>query len=67
LLLAIVAVASGAADVEMEALLALPVPMITVIPTPKPPTIDGKLADGTMTGSWNHDASKGDFKLTKKN
>jgi hypothetical protein len=28
--------------------------------------IDGKLANGSMTGSWNHDASKGDFKLTKK-
>jgi hypothetical protein len=28
--------------------------------------IDGKLASGSMTGSWNHDASKGDFKLTKK-
>jgi hypothetical protein len=28
--------------------------------------IDGKLANGTMTGSWNHDTTKGDFKLTKK-
>ena len=28
--------------------------------------IDGKLTNGSMTGSWNHDASKGDFKLTKK-
>lgn len=28
--------------------------------------IDGKLSNGTMSGSWNHDASKGDFKLTKK-
>jgi hypothetical protein len=28
--------------------------------------IDGKLANGSMTGSWNHDARKGDFKLTKK-
>ena len=28
--------------------------------------IDGKLANGSMTGSWNHGASKGDFKLTKK-
>ena len=28
--------------------------------------IDGKLENGTMSGSWNHDASKGDFKLTKK-
>jgi hypothetical protein len=28
--------------------------------------IDGKLANGSMTGSWNHDTRKGDFKLTKK-
>jgi len=28
--------------------------------------IDGTLAGKTMSGSWNHDASKGDFKLTKK-
>jgi len=28
--------------------------------------IEGKLAGTSMTGSWNHDASKGDFKLTKK-
>jgi hypothetical protein len=28
--------------------------------------IDGKLMGGTMSGSWNHDRSKGDFKLTKK-
>jgi hypothetical protein len=28
--------------------------------------IDGKLANGSMIGTWNHDASKGDFKLTKK-
>jgi hypothetical protein len=28
--------------------------------------IDGKVSNGTMSGSWNHDASKGDFKLTKK-
>jgi hypothetical protein len=28
--------------------------------------IDGKLTNGSMAGSWNHDASKGDFKLTKK-
>ena len=28
--------------------------------------IDGKVADGSMTGSWNHDSTKGDFKLTKK-
>ena len=29
-------------------------------------TIEGKLANGTMTGSWNHDNQKGDFKITKK-
>lgn len=28
--------------------------------------IDGKLDGTTMTGSWNHDSTKGDFKLTKK-
>lgn len=28
--------------------------------------IDGKIANGTMTGTWNHDAVKGDFKITKK-
>jgi hypothetical protein len=28
--------------------------------------IDGKLANGTMSGSWNHDNQKGDFKITKK-
>ena len=28
--------------------------------------IDGKLANGTMSGSWNRDGKKGDFKLTKK-
>src|SRR5438034_3368030 len=28
--------------------------------------IEGKLANGVITGSWNHGASKGDFKLTKK-
>jgi len=28
--------------------------------------IDGKLANGTMSGSWNHDGRKGDFKLKKK-
>jgi hypothetical protein len=28
--------------------------------------IDGKLSGNTMTGSWNHDSTKGDFKLTKK-
>ena len=29
-------------------------------------TIDGKLENGTMTGTWNHDNRKGDFKITKK-
>ena len=28
--------------------------------------IDGKVANGTMSGSWNHEAVKGDFKLSKK-
>jgi hypothetical protein len=28
--------------------------------------IDGKLANGMMSGSWNHGTSKGDFKLAKK-
>ena len=28
--------------------------------------IEGKVAGSAMSGSWNHDASKGDFKLTKK-
>jgi hypothetical protein len=28
--------------------------------------IDGKVDKGTMTGSWNHDTRKGDFKITKK-
>jgi hypothetical protein len=28
--------------------------------------IEGKLEGSTMTGSWNHDNTKGDFKLTKK-
>ena len=28
--------------------------------------IDGKVTGGTMSGSWNHGASKGDFKLMKK-
>ena len=28
--------------------------------------IDGKVDKGTMTGSWNHDNLKGDFKITKK-
>lgn len=28
--------------------------------------IDGKLDNGALSGSWNHDQVKGDFKLTKK-
>jgi len=28
--------------------------------------IDGKADKGTMTGTWNHDDRKGDFKITKK-
>jgi hypothetical protein len=28
--------------------------------------IDGKLENGTMVGSWNHDTRKGDFKIAKK-
>jgi hypothetical protein len=28
--------------------------------------IDGKVEGGTMTGSWNHETRKGDFKITKK-
>ena len=28
--------------------------------------IDGKVEGNTMTGSWNHDDRKGDFKITKK-
>ena len=28
--------------------------------------IDGKLAANSMSGSWNHDSSKGDFKLSKQ-
>ncbi len=28
--------------------------------------IDGKVEKDTMTGSWNHDTRKGDFKITKK-
>jgi len=28
--------------------------------------IDGKIDKNTMTGTWNHDNRKGDFKLTKK-
>ncbi len=28
--------------------------------------IDGKLDKDTLTGSWNHDNRKGDFKITKR-
>jgi len=28
--------------------------------------IDGKVSGTTMTGSWNHGTTKGDFKITKK-
>jgi hypothetical protein len=28
--------------------------------------VEGKVEKGAMTGSWNHDNRKGDFKLTKK-
>ncbi len=28
--------------------------------------IDGKVAQGTMSGSWGHDNRKGDFKITKQ-
>jgi hypothetical protein len=28
--------------------------------------IDGKLENGAMSGSWNHDNRKGDFKVSKK-
>jgi len=28
--------------------------------------IDGKVEKGMITGSWNHDNRKGDFKITKK-
>jgi len=28
--------------------------------------IDGKVEGNTMTGSWNHDNRKGDFKITRK-
>ena len=27
--------------------------------------IDGKVDKNTMTGTWNHDSRKGDFKLTR--
>jgi hypothetical protein len=27
--------------------------------------IDGKVTDNTMSGSWNHGTTKGDFKITK--
>ena len=40
------------------------------VPNPRGGTIhyviDGKLVNGTMSGSWNHDGRKGDFKLTKQ-
>jgi len=29
--------------------------------------IDGKLENGRLTGSWNHEGVKGDFKISKKN
>jgi hypothetical protein len=28
--------------------------------------VEGKVENGSMTGSWNHDAAKGDFKITKR-
>ena len=28
--------------------------------------IDGKLENNMLTGSWNHDTRKGDFKITKQ-
>ena len=28
--------------------------------------IDGKVENGVMSGTWNHDNRKGDFKITKK-
>ena len=28
-------------------------------------TIEGKIADSAMTGTWIHDDKKGDFKITK--
>jgi hypothetical protein len=28
--------------------------------------IDGKLANGSISGSWNHGTTKGDFKITRK-
>jgi hypothetical protein len=28
--------------------------------------IDGKLENNTISGSWNHPARKGDFKITKQ-
>jgi hypothetical protein len=28
--------------------------------------IDGKVDGASMSGSWNHDTRKGDFKITKK-
>lgn len=29
-------------------------------------TIDGKVDGNTMTGSWTHDAVRGDFRVTRK-
>ena len=34
--------------------------------TPVHYVIDGKVEGKEMTGSWNHDNRKGDFKITKK-
>ena len=28
--------------------------------------VDGKVDNNTMSGTWNHDNRKGDFKITKK-
>ena len=28
--------------------------------------VEGKVENGSMTGSWIHDATKGDFKITKR-
>ena len=52
---------AGASMVHMEADVANPRGGATIHYV-----IDGKLANGSMSGSWNHGASKGDFKLTKK-
>jgi hypothetical protein len=29
-------------------------------------TVEGKLVEGAITGTWMEDGKKGDFKLTKK-